>query len=141
MKYKYNLKRFLDAQQMHYDEALKEIKNGRKISHWMWFIFPQIKGLGFSETSKYYAVLNIAEAAEYLSHPILGSRLVAICKELLQLPGNNATSVFGRPDDRKLKSSMSLFAAVPHAEGVFEAVLQKYFAGEKDQQTLKLLSF
>src|SRR5687768_7508760 len=110
----HNLQRFITAQQNDYPAALAEIKQGRKRSHWMWYIFPQIAGLGFSETSRYYALKNIAEAQEYLNHPILGSRLIEICTVLLKLPTNNATHVFGSPDDLKLRSCITLFAVLQH---------------------------
>src|SRR6476469_7431294 len=108
----YNLKRFIDAQATSYANALSEIKNGRKRSHWMWYIFPQIQGLGFSETSRYYAIKDIDEAEEFLKDPVLGPRLLKICNELLQLRSNDAHSIFGSPDDLKLKSSMTLFSAL-----------------------------
>lgn len=132
------LKRFTDAQQSAYPSALSEIKNGRKRSHWMWFIFPQIQGLGFSETSRYYAIKDLNEARAYLDHPVLGSRLIEISNELLKLAGNNATEIFGNPDDMKLRSSMTLFASVPGADPVFRSVLNKFFGGEKDNKTLQL---
>ncbi|MVN75005.1 DUF1810 family protein [Hymenobacter sp. HMF4947] len=135
-----SLKRFVDAQATDYPQALAEIKNGRKRSHWMWYIFPQIQGLGFSETSRYYAIKDRAEAASYLAHPVLGSRLIEICQALLGLPESNTNRVFGSPDDLKLKSSMTLFAAVPGANPVFEAVLTKFFAGTTDGKTLQILS-
>ena len=135
----YNLQRFLDAQQSDYTTALAEIKNGRKRSHWMWYVFPQIQGLGFSETSKYYAITNLDEASAYLAHPVLGTRLAQISYVLLSLPGNNPTQVFGSPDDMKLRSSMTLFASAPSADDVFQQVLNKYFAGEKDTRTLQLI--
>lgn len=134
-----NLQRFLDAQQTNYEIALSEIRKGRKKSHWMWYIFPQIQGLGFSATSKYYAIKNIHEAEEFLKHPVLGSRLIGICNELLQLKQNNANLIFGSPDDLKLKSSMTLFAAVPSADPVFQYVLEKFFSGTKDIKTLQIL--
>jgi uncharacterized protein (DUF1810 family) len=133
------LNRFIDAQQTDYQTALSEIKNGKKRSHWMWYIFPQIQGLGFSETSKYYAIKDAAEAQEYLNHSVLGSRLIEICSELLKLKSNDAYSVFGSPDDMKLKSSMTLFAAVRPATPVFQQVLDKFFNGAKDDKTLRLL--
>ncbi len=102
-----NLKRFIDVQEADYPIALSEVRNGRKQSHWMWYIFPQIQGLGFSETSKFYAIKNINEAEEFLNHPVLGSRLVHICNELLELKSNDANKIFGSPDDLKLKSSMT----------------------------------
>jgi uncharacterized protein (DUF1810 family) len=134
-----NLQRFLDAQATDYAQALAEIKNGRKRSHWMWYIFPQIQGLGFSSTSKHYAIRDLAEATAYLQHPVLGKRLVEICTALLGLASSDASQVFGSPDDLKLKSSMTLFAATPGADAVFEQVLAKFFSGVRDGKTLQLL--
>lgn len=134
-----SLNRFVDAQKTDYQQALSEIKNGRKRSHWMWYIFPQIQGLGFSETSRYYGIKDAAEAAAYLAHPVLGSRLLEICQALLKLESSNATSIFGSPDDVKLKSSMTLFAALPGANPVFQQVLDKFFNGAKDAKTLQII--
>lgn len=134
-----DLKRFIDAQETSYQIALAEIKNGRKRSHWMWYIFPQIQGLGFSETSKFYAIKEVSEAEEFLKHPILGSRLVDISKALLALKANNANQIFGSPDDMKLKSSMTLFASLPNANPIFESVLKKFFNGSKDSKTLQVI--
>jgi uncharacterized protein (DUF1810 family) len=134
-----SLKRFKDAHEQHFRKALAEIKFGKKLSHWMWYIFPQLKGLGLSETSKYYALENIAEATSFLEHPILGPNIITISGELLQLKTNNATEVFGRPDDLKLHSCMTLFSAIPGASAVFAGVLDKYFGGRPDPLTLKLL--
>jgi uncharacterized protein (DUF1810 family) len=134
-----NLQRFLDAQARDYAQALAEITSGRKRSHWMWYIFPQVRGLGFSSTSQHYAIGDLAEAAAYLKHPVLGKRLVEISTALLGLAGSDANRVFGSPDDLKLKSSMTLFAAVPGADTVFEQVLAKYFGGVRDGKTLHLL--
>jgi uncharacterized protein (DUF1810 family) len=134
-----NLKRFLDAQQRDHATALLEIMAGRKRSHWMWYIFPQVAGLGFSEMAKRYAVKDLPEATAYLDHPVLSSRLIEISRALLALPSTNATKVMGDPDDLKLRSSMTLFASVPGSDPVFEAVLKKYFNGTKDQATLQLL--
>lgn len=134
-----NLKRFIDAQQTSYQTALQEIKNGRKRSHWMWYIFPQVQGLGFSETSRFYAIKDIEEAEEFLKHPILGNRLIEICKVLLGLQYNNANQIFGSPDDMKLKSCMTLFTALPDADPVFQSVLKKFFGGTKDNKTLQIL--
>ncbi|TVT38390.1 DUF1810 domain-containing protein [Hymenobacter setariae] len=134
-----NLQRFLDAQATDYAQALAEVKAGRKRSHWMWYIFPQVQGLGFSETSRLYGIKDLAEATAYLQHPVLGPRLVAICEALLQLPGSNATSIMGSPDDMKLRSSATLFGAVPGASQVFEQVLGKFFGGTPDAKTLQLL--
>lgn len=134
-----SLKRFLDAQEADYQIALSEVKNGRKRSHWMWYIFPQIQGLGFSETSKLYAIKDIREAEEYLKHPVLGSRLVLICNELLGLESNDANKIFGSPDDLKLKSSMTLFSSLHNTNPVFQLVLEKFFNGTKDNKTLQII--
>lgn len=134
-----NLKRFLDAQEPSYAMALSEINRGRKETHWMWFIFPQIQGLGFSETSKFYAIKNLREALAFLNHPVLGTRLVKICNELLKLESNNANKIFGSPDDMKLKSSMTLFSSLKEADPVFQFVLDKFFNGAKDSRTLELI--
>ena len=134
-----SLQRFVDAQSSDYERALAEIKNGKKRSHWMWYIFPQLQGLGFSDVSRYYALKDLAEAADYFRHPVLGSRLLGICQELLKLGSNDANQVFGSPDNLKLKSSMTLFAALPDADPVFQAVLAKFFTGVRDGKTLQLL--
>ncbi len=133
------LKRFIDAQETMYPLALSEVINGKKQSHWMWFIFPQVAGLGFSETSRFYAIKDIHEAATFLRHPVLGSRLVNICRELIKLGSNNASIIFGSPDDMKLKSSMTLFSSVEIADPVFNAVLEKFFGGIKDNKTLVII--
>jgi len=135
-----SLKRFTDAQENSYPMALSEIQQGRKQSHWMWFIFPQVAGLGFSETSRYYALKDLQEAAGFLKHPVLGSRLINISRELLKLKTHDAHRVFGSPDDLKLKSSMTLFSLLPGADPVFRQVLEKFFNGEKDIKTLNLIS-
>lgn len=135
----YNLQRFIDAQESVYPLALEEIKNGRKQSHWMWFIFPQIHGLGFSATSKLYAIKDIREAEAFLKHPLLGSRLITISNELLKLNSNDAHTIFGSPDDMKLQSSMTLFSSLKNAGPVFDLVLQKFFKGIKDRNTLQRL--
>lgn len=134
-----SLERFIDAQERDYQIALSEIKNGRKRSHWMWYIFPQIHGLGFSETATYYAIGNLREAEEFLTHPVLGKRLVEISNELMRLKTNDAYSIFGSPDDMKLKSSMTLFSLVPNADAVFQKALDKFFDGKKDEKTLSIL--
>lgn len=135
-----NLNRFLAAQESDYTIALQEIKAGKKRSHWMWYIFPQLKGLGRSETATYYAIQSLTEAQAYLEHPILGARLIAVCDELLQLKTADANAIFGHPDDLKLKSSMTLFDAVNPKETVFDQVLAKFFNNEPDQLTLDLLN-
>ena len=134
-----NLQRFLDAQEKDYAIALAEIQQGRKRSHWIWYIFPQIQGLGFSSTSKFYAIQDREEAEAYLLHPILDSRLIEISNQLLRLPGNNATHIFGSPDDLKLKSSMTLFAILPNTNPVFQAVLDKFFNGTQDDKTWQII--
>lgn len=133
------LERFVKAQDKSFQDALSEIKTGRKRSHWMWYVFPQIRGLGLSEMAKFYAIENIKEAEDYLVHPILGKRLIEIAQVLLELNENNANKVFGYPDDMKLKSSMTLFANVNHTNPVFIKVLDKYFDGEQDAATLRLI--
>lgn len=132
------LERFIKAQETDYAIALSEIKNGRKRSHWMWYIFPQIKGLGFSATAQYYAIQNQKEAEEYLAHPVLGNRLSEISKALLEIKSNDAGRVLGFPDDMKLKSSMTLFYLVS-GDDTFKKVLDKFFAGEIDKKTKSLL--
>jgi uncharacterized protein (DUF1810 family) len=133
------LQRFLDAQQGSFEQALTEIRNGKKRTHWMWFIFPQIRGLGFSETSAFYAIRDSKEADEYIKHPVLGKRLITICGALTGLKENNANKIFGSPDDLKLKSSMTLFASLENRDPVFLSVLEKFFNGQKDKRTLEIL--
>jgi uncharacterized protein (DUF1810 family) len=135
-----DLKRFMDAQAADYSTALSEIKQGRKKTHWMWYIFPQIQGLGFSETSKFYAIKDLAEAGAFLKHPVLGNRLMNICQALLDLKDDNANKIFGSPDDLKLKSSMTLFASLPDSNPVFQSVLDKFFDGIRDSRTQELIS-
>ena len=135
----YDLERFVRAQIGSYETALWEIRRGRKCSHWMWYIFPQIAGLGMSSTAQYYAIQDLQEAEEYLAHPILGPRLLEISGELLKLSTNDAYAVFGWPDDLKLRSSMTLFAAVSPEGSVFHRVLDKYYGGIPDDLTLSLL--
>jgi uncharacterized protein (DUF1810 family) len=133
------MERFIKAQREDYKTALKEISDGRKRSHWMWYIFPQVAGLGYSETSRYYAIRDVHEAQAYLDHPVLGPRLVEISEALLGLETTDPHAVFGSPDDMKLKSSMTLFAALPGSNPVFQAVLDKFFSGKKDEKTLQLM--
>jgi uncharacterized protein (DUF1810 family) len=133
------MERFIKAQKGDYKTALKEISNGRKVSHWMWYIFPQVAGLGYSETSKYYAIQDVQEAQAYLDHSVLGPRLIEICEALLSLKTSDPHVVFGSPDDMKLKSSMTLFATLPATDPVFQAVLDKFFSGKKDEKTLQLM--
>ncbi len=135
----YNLQRFVDAQTSVYAHVVAELRDGRKRSHWMWFIFPQIAGLGSSPTAQRFAISGRAEALAYLAHPTLGPRLRE-CTELVnQLPDRTVDEIFGYPDDLKFRSSVTLFAAVAPGEQVFRAALDKYFAGEPDAATLALL--
>nr|WP_010131925.1 DUF1810 domain-containing protein [Microbulbifer agarilyticus] len=135
----HNLQRFLDAQAICYPEALAEIRAGNKRTHWMWFIFPQIDGLGRSSTARHYAIKNREEAEAYLAHPVLGARLRECCAALLAVQGRSAHQIFGSPDDMKLKSSMTLFAIIDGRESQFKQVLERYYSGELDSATLKLI--
>ena len=139
MKPEDDLKRFLDAQDQDYKRALSEIRNGRKQGHWIWYIFPQISGLGFSSTTAYYGIKNLQEATGYLKHPVLGSRLIEIAKALLSVEGKTANHILGNPDDLKVKSSMTLFNLVENTDPVFQAVLDKYYNGLPDQRTLDIV--
>jgi uncharacterized protein (DUF1810 family) len=134
-----NLTRFLEAQNQLYIQALSEIKNGQKETHWMWFIFPQISGLGFSETAKFYGIKDLEEADEYLRHPVLGKHLTAIATAIFEIEGKTATQILGAPDDVKLRSCMTLFANVSGADPIFEKVIDKYFHGLQDEYTLQLI--
>ena len=134
-----DLQRFEKAHQQDFKTALSEIRNGKKVSHWMWYIFPQLKGLGFSETAKYYSIENLVTAQEFLDHPVLGKNMLLICTALLELKVNNATVIFGKPDDLKLHSSISLFSLISNSNIIFQKVLNKYFDGKPDPETIKLL--
>lgn len=135
----YYLERFVQAQEADYQLALSEIRNGRKKSHWMWYIFPQLDGLGFSEQSRRYAIKSVDEATAYLNHAVLGPRLIECAEAALAIDGRSAGDVFGTPDDMKLRSCATLFAVVTPAGSVFHRVLNKYFDGEPDAKTLSLL--
>jgi uncharacterized protein (DUF1810 family) len=141
MRDPFDLQRFLDAQDGVYEQALAEIRSGRKRSHWMWFIFPQYDGLGFSEMSKLYAIRSHDEAKAYLEHPVLGGRLVGCVEAVLAIEKRSASEIFGSPDDLKLRSSATLFAAVSPAGSVFEQLLDKFFHGTRDERTLRLIGF
>lgn len=134
------LQRFLSAQEGDYETARKELQAGRKRSHWMWYIFPQVSGLGFSSMSGYYGIKGLKEAEAYLQHPVLGARLLEITKVLLNISSADATAIFGSPDDLKLRSCMTLFRQVPGSSAVFQQVLDKFFSGEPDQNTLRILA-
>ncbi|HEY8218952.1 MAG TPA: DUF1810 domain-containing protein [Methylobacter sp.] len=135
----FDLSRFTSAQENVYDSALAELKNGRKRTHWMWYIFPQIDGLGYSATSKHYAIKSLEEARQYLNHPVLGQRLLECAEAVYAIEEQSISEIFGYPDNLKLKSSMTLFAYVAAPGSVFAHVLDKYFNGERDALTLQLL--
>lgn len=139
MEKEYDLNRFVKAQELSYSWALKEIRNGRKQTHWMWFIFPQLKSLGRSSTALYYGIEDLGEAKAYLTHPILGARLREISGVLLSLDTSDPHAVMGYPDDRKLRSSMTLFARATEDNRVFLDVIEKFYNGAEDGYTLALL--
>lgn len=134
------LEKFITIHERSYNRALEEIKCGQKRSHWMWYVFPQIQGLGYSETSKYYAISNLDEAQQYMANEILRGHMFEICEALLALKTCNATEVMGYPDDMKLQSSMTLFSLSNPEYDIFSRVLEKFFAGEKDHRTLEIVS-
>lgn len=136
---KFDLDRFIKAQEKFYEIALNEIKNGIKLSHWSWFIFPQIKGLGQSETAQYYAIKSIEEAKKYLDNSYLYNNLINICNELLKLESDNIIEIMGFPDNLKLCSSMTLFSIARPSETIFDEVLKKYYDSIKDQKTIDIL--
>ena len=135
----YHLERFLDAQKGIYERVLEELRRGQKSSHWMWFIFPQVRGLGHTETSIFFAISGLPEAKAYLAHPVLGARLIECCELLLKVESKSASQIFGFPDDLKLKSSMTLFAQADNQGTLFKDVLAQYFEGKPDRRTLELL--
>ena len=133
------LERFVKAQAYDYDTALREIRGGRKRSHWMWYIFPQLQGLGFSSTAQYYGIRDLEEAKDYMEHPVLGARLAEISEALLALETSDPSAVMGYPDDLKLRSCMTLFELAAPEQPVFARVLEKYYSGRRDRRTLELL--
>ena len=135
----FDLQRFVDAQRDTYDRAIDELRRGRKASHWMWFVFPQLRGLGRSETSRSYGIDGIAEARTYAAHPLLGPRLRAACKAILAAPGD-AVAILGPIDAVKLRSSMTLFLRAAPDEPVYGSVLDRFFGGQADPVTLELLA-
>jgi len=135
----YNLQRFIKEQQRDYTTAYVEVSQGKKRSHWMWYIFPQIVGLGMTATSHKYSIKSIDEAKAYLAHPYLGKNLINISKVLLSLDENDPYKIFGSPDYLKLCSSMTLFAEAAPEEEVFQKVIEKYYGGRKDERTLAIL--
>ena len=135
----FNLSRFVRAQESDFEQALSEIMDGRKRTHWIWYIFPQIAGLASSSTSKWYAIRSVDEANAYLDHPLLGPRLLECAEAVLRLEGRSATEVFGSPDDLKLRSCATLFACLLPPGSVFDRLLAKYYGGRRDEKTLHLL--
>lgn len=134
-----DLSRFTKAQEQDFKTAFKEIKNGRKMSHWMWYIFPQIQGLGKSSTSQYYGIKDLNEARAFINDPYLGRNLKKISMALLELEENNAVAIFGKPDDIKLKSCMTLFSCISEEGSIFHKVLRKYFDGRQCKRTLSII--
>ena len=135
---KYNLQRFIDAQDLIYPIVIKELQEGEKRSHWMWYIFPQLKQLGYSHNSKFYGISGLEEAAEYIQDTTLNQRIREVSKIILDLSTDNAIEVFGSIDSCKLRSSMTLFDAVSPND-IFACVLDKYFNGQRDEQTIKMI--
>ena len=135
----YALHRFVQAQQHTYPQVVDELSNGRKTSHWMWFVFPQLRGLGHSPTATRYAITSVDEARAYLAHPVLGPRLLQCVRLVLRIQGQSATDIFGSPDDLKLRSCLTLFAQAASGPSIFDEALRKYFAGVPDARTLQLL--
>jgi uncharacterized protein (DUF1810 family) len=137
----YDLERFVAAQDAGgtYEQALAELRRGRKSSHWMWFVFPQVAGLGRSSTARFYALSGLAEAQAYLAHPVLGPRLIECATALTELSGSDPVAVLGSVDAVKLQSSMTIFARAAPDEPVFAAVLDQYFSGVQDQGTVQRL--
>ena len=135
----HDLARFVEAQATTYDRALAELRLGRKESHWMWFIFPQIAGLGQSPMARRYAIRSLREATAYLAHPVLGPRLLECAEAVLAIEHRPAIEVFGQPDDVKLRSSATLFALVSQPPSIFDRVIDKYFGGERDDRTIRLV--
>jgi uncharacterized protein (DUF1810 family) len=135
----YDLSRFVQAQKRDYEHVLSEIRSGRKRSHWMWYVFPQVDGLGFSSLSKRYSIKSLAEASAYLAHPVLGPRLLECAEAVVSIEGRSATEIFGSPDDQKLRSCATLFACVSPPGSVFDRLLEKYYRGVRDARTIQLL--
>jgi uncharacterized protein (DUF1810 family) len=135
----HDLQRFIQAQANDYDQALTEIRNGHKVSHWMWYVFPQFDGLGMSAASRRYAIRSVDEARAYLRHPVLGPRLTTCVQAVLGVTGRSAHDIFGSPDDMKLRSCATLFAQVSPGGSVFQQLLDQFFQGEPDPMTLELM--
>jgi uncharacterized protein (DUF1810 family) len=135
-----DLQIFVKAQEDIYEQALAELKNGKKVSHWMWFVFPQIAGLGNSEMARKYAIPNLADAKAYLSHDLLGSRLRECTEAVLAVEGRTAYEILGSPDDMKLKSCMTLFELADSPDLIFSDILDKYFECQRDERSLAILN-
>jgi uncharacterized protein (DUF1810 family) len=135
----FDLERFVDAQNDQYPQVLRELAAGRKTSHWMWYVFPQIKGLGSSFTAQKYAISSLDEARAYLEHPVLGARLRECTERVLLVQGRSAHAIFGSPDDLKFRSCMTLFSRAAEDPAIFEQALAKYYGGEPDPRTLAQL--
>ncbi len=135
----FDLTRFIIAQKNVYDCVLTELRRGKKQTHWMWYIFPQIDGLGHSSTSIRYSIKSIEEARSYLSHPILGARLFECSELVLDIEQRSVSEIFGYPDDTKLRSSMTLFASISDIDSIFNSVLEKFFYGHRDSRTIQIL--
>jgi len=133
-----DLERFLRAQDVNYDKVIEELRVGKKQTHWMWYIFPQVQSLGYSKASRLYSIKSVEEAKAYLKHDILGKRLIECVKILLEIQGKSAQDIFGNLDSLKLRSSMTLFYRVSN-NGVFKEVLDKYFNGKEDKRTLRIM--
>jgi len=137
--YNSSLNKFVEAQEPIYATALKELQQGLKSTHWIWFIFPQIDGLGHSTTAKYYAIKDKNEASDYLNHPILGPRLLECTQAMLDVEGKSANEILGYPDDLKFCSSMTLFETVAEKHSLFSQALEKYYEGKRDERTLEIM--
>ena len=135
----FDLRRFVQAQEGAYESALSELKLGQKRSHWMWYIFPQIDGLGRSAMAKHYAIKNVEEARGYVNHPVIGARLLECTETVLGIEGRSVAEIFGFPDDMKFKSSMTLFEYISEPDSIFALALDKFFSGDRDDKTLQLL--
>lgn len=139
MENQFHLERFVAAQDKVYETVLEELSQGKKQSHWMWFIFPQTAGLGRTETAKKYALGSLDEAKAYLSHPVLGARLLECTKLVLAIDGKSANTIFGHPDDLKFKSSMTLFLLAAPNTKVFQSAIDKFYNGDKDELTVEII--
>jgi uncharacterized protein (DUF1810 family) len=135
-----SLNRFIEAQNDAYQEIVQELKKGKKLTHWMWYIFPQIAGLGFSSTARFFAIQNPGEAQAYLDHPVLGQRLLECTEIVLSLKDKSAVDIFGDIDAMKFKSSMTLFMSISGSDSVYRKAIEKYFEGKPDRKTLDILS-